>query len=153
MSEGLTAKRQRVSWSDEERVDWVRVFEKSGEGVSEFCRHNDLPEATLSPWRRQLRGPEAPAEESVFVEVPPAKLCEAAAADKAVRSVAITAQLGDDISAKRPHDCGARRRLQAKSRDCRPQASLSGGISAIKDAPQKFRICRACNSVALAPTS
>ncbi|SRR6266478_9410340 len=48
-----SAKRQRVTWSAEKRVDWVRMFEKSGKGVSEFCRENDLPEATLALWRKQ----------------------------------------------------------------------------------------------------
>jgi len=83
MNEG-TAKRQRVTWSAEERVDWVRMFEKSGQSVGEFCRTNDLPEATLALWRKQLRGPETTAEESPFVEVPPAKLSAAVEADKIV---------------------------------------------------------------------
>jgi transposase-like protein len=58
------------------------MFEKSGKGVSEFCRENDLPEATLALWRKQLRGPETPANASPFVEVPAAKLSAAAGADK-----------------------------------------------------------------------
>ena len=29
------------------------MFEKSGQTVSEFCRVNDLPPATLSLWRQQ----------------------------------------------------------------------------------------------------
>ena len=70
MSELLTQKRQRVTWSADERVDWVRLFEKSGKSVSDFCRENDLPPATLSLWRSQLRGPETSVEESALVEVP-----------------------------------------------------------------------------------
>jgi transposase-like protein len=70
MNESIAPKRQRVNWSAEERVDWVRMFEKSGKSVAEFCRENDLPEATLSLWRSKVRGPETPADESVLVEVP-----------------------------------------------------------------------------------
>jgi transposase-like protein len=97
MNEG-TAKRQRVTWSAEERVDWVRMFDKSGKGVSEFCRENDLPEATLALWRKQLRGPAIPAEESPFVEVPSAKLSGAVAADEPIPSVAITVRLPGALS-------------------------------------------------------
>jgi len=46
--------------------------------VREFCRENDLPEATLALWRKQLRGQEVPADASLFVEVPSAKLSAAA---------------------------------------------------------------------------
>jgi len=98
MNELLTAKRQRVKWSAEERVDWVRMFDKSGKAVSEFCRENDLPEATLSLWRKQLRGAETPAAESSFVEVPPAKLSAAVGTDKVVPSVAITVRLPGALS-------------------------------------------------------
>jgi transposase-like protein len=98
MNELVTAKRQRVTWSAEERVDWVRMFEESGKPMSEFCRVNDLPEATLSLWRCQLRGPEKVAEESPFVEVPPAKLTAAVRAEKAGRSVAITVRLAGALT-------------------------------------------------------
>jgi transposase-like protein len=70
MSELSAPKRARVTWSAEERVDWVRMFEKSGKSVSDFCRENDLPPATLSLWRSQLRGPDTSVEESALVEVP-----------------------------------------------------------------------------------
>ena len=33
MSELPTAKRQRVNWSAEERVDWVKMLERSGKAV------------------------------------------------------------------------------------------------------------------------
>jgi hypothetical protein len=34
----------------------VTMFDKSGQSVSEFCRTNDLPPATLSLWRSQQKG-------------------------------------------------------------------------------------------------
>jgi transposase-like protein len=70
MNEPSIPKRQRMNWSPEERVDWVRMLERSGQSVAEFCRANDLPEATLSLWRSKLRGPETPVDESPLVEVP-----------------------------------------------------------------------------------
>src|ERR1700683_1825376 len=69
VSELSALKRARVTWSAEERVDWVRMFERSGKSLADFCRENDLPDATLSLWRRQLRGPEPATEESPLVEV------------------------------------------------------------------------------------
>ena len=66
MNESSTAKRRRVTWSTEERIDWVRMFEKSGKAVSETCSEVDLPEATLSLWRKQLRGPESGGEAGVL---------------------------------------------------------------------------------------
>jgi hypothetical protein len=70
MSELSTPKRQRVSWSADERADWVRMFEASGISLSDFCRENDLPDATLSLWRRQLRGPDVSVESGALVEIP-----------------------------------------------------------------------------------
>jgi transposase-like protein len=70
MNESSTAKRQRVTWSPEERVDWVRMFEKSGKAVSEFCRENGLPESTFALWRKQLRGPETGGEAGALVQIP-----------------------------------------------------------------------------------
>ena len=69
MNESSTAKRQRVTWSPEERVDWVRMFENSGKAVSEFCRENGLPESTFALWRKQLRGPEAGGEAGALVQI------------------------------------------------------------------------------------
>ena len=47
--------RPRCPWSIEERVEWLRLLDESGQTISEFCRANDLPESTLSLWRRQQR--------------------------------------------------------------------------------------------------
>jgi transposase-like protein len=69
ISELSTPKRARVTWSTEERADWVRMFEKSGKSLTDFCRENDLPDATMSLWRRQLRGAEPAIEEPPLVEV------------------------------------------------------------------------------------
>jgi transposase-like protein len=70
MNESSIAKRQRVTWSPEERVDWVRMFENSGKAVSEFCRENGLPESTFALWRKQLRGPETGGEAGALVQIP-----------------------------------------------------------------------------------
>lgn len=83
MSEITNAKRTRCTWSAEERAEWLALFEKSGRGVSEFCRENDLPETTLSLWRRQLRTEHAGSEEAALVEVPQAQLNAARAPSSA----------------------------------------------------------------------
>ena len=60
----------RARWTPEERAEWVRLLEQSGQGLSEFCRENDLPESTVSRWRKQLREPAAVASgENAFIEV------------------------------------------------------------------------------------
>jgi len=41
-----TKVRTRVNWTPAERAQWLSLFEKSGQSVSEFCRANDLPPAT-----------------------------------------------------------------------------------------------------------
>ena len=74
MTESSIAKRQRVTWSPEERVDWVRMFENSGKAVSEFCRENGLPESTFALWRKQLRGPESGGEAGALVQIATAPL-------------------------------------------------------------------------------
>jgi transposase-like protein len=64
------ASKTRTRWTAEERAEWVRLLENSGQGLSEFCRENDLAESTVSLWRKQLREPAAAtgAEED-FIEV------------------------------------------------------------------------------------
>jgi transposase-like protein len=70
-----TPRRTRCVWSPAERAEWLALFERSGKSPSEFCRENDLAEATLSLWRRQQRhGEEGAAEDGGFVEIPVARL-------------------------------------------------------------------------------
>ena len=45
------------------------MLEESGQGVTEFCRANGLPESTVSLWREQSREPDAPSEAADFIEV------------------------------------------------------------------------------------
>jgi len=48
----------------------LALFEKSGQSVSEFCRLNDLPPATLSLWRSQQHRGAANTEDSGLVDIP-----------------------------------------------------------------------------------
>jgi transposase-like protein len=74
----LAAKpRTRVNWTAAEKADWLALCEKSGQSVSEFCRTNDLPPATLSAWRGQQKtgvSVGADDEPSTLVEIPAAAL-------------------------------------------------------------------------------
>lgn len=66
-----TRARARCSWNAEERVQWITLLEQSGQSLSEFCRANDLPESTVSLWRKQLRGaPSVPSDTGALLEVP-----------------------------------------------------------------------------------
>jgi transposase-like protein len=56
-----TKPRGRVNWTAAERTEWLELYKQSGQSVSEFCRANDLPPATLSLWRRQQVGASEPA--------------------------------------------------------------------------------------------
>jgi hypothetical protein len=69
-----TKPRTRVNWTPAERAEWLALFEKSGQGVSEFCRLNDLPPATLSLWRSQQPSAVANTEDAGLVEIPIASL-------------------------------------------------------------------------------
>lgn len=73
-----TKPRTRVNWTPAERSEWLALFEKSGQSVSEFCRANDLPPATLSLWRQSQAGTSAGAEGGELVEISPAALMNAA---------------------------------------------------------------------------
>lgn len=69
--------RTRVNWTAAEKVDWLALYEKSGQSVGEFCRTNDLPPATLSAWRSQQKaGVTAGADDEpgTLVEIPAAAL-------------------------------------------------------------------------------
>src|SRR5689334_20807718 len=85
--------RTRIVWTLAERTEWLRMFAASGKTPSEFCRENELPEATLSLWRRQQREGACLAEEAGFVEValPPMSLMRTSAA-------AVTLHLPSGIS-------------------------------------------------------
>ena len=62
--------RSRCTWSVAERTEWLRLLDASGQTLSEFCRSNDLPESTVSLWRRQQREvSQATTEAGEFVEV------------------------------------------------------------------------------------
>jgi transposase-like protein len=55
-----TKPRGRVNWTAAERAEWLELYKQSGQSVSEFCRANDLPPATLSLWRQQQAGAREP---------------------------------------------------------------------------------------------
>lgn len=80
--------RARVSWSAEERAEWLRLFTESGQTAGDFARDNDLSPATLSFWRQQLLA--APAGEPCLVEVPRETV---SAATSAPSTAAVTVQL------------------------------------------------------------
>ena len=79
-----TKPRTRVNWTPAERAEWLALFEKSGQSVSEFCRANDLPPATLSLWRQSQAGPSTGPEGGELVEISPAALMNTAGARAAV---------------------------------------------------------------------
>jgi transposase-like protein len=66
--------RTRVNWTPAERAEWLALFEKSNQSVSEFCRANDLPPATLSLWRSQQPSAAANTEDGGLLEIPIAGL-------------------------------------------------------------------------------
>src|SRR5258708_22095166 len=79
-SSAVTKPRTRVIWTPAERAEWLALFEKSGQSVSEFCRANDLAPATLPLWRQSQAGTSARAGGGEFVEISPAALVKAAGA-------------------------------------------------------------------------
>jgi transposase-like protein len=64
-----TKPRGRVNWTAAERAEWLELDKHSGQSVSEFCRANDLPPATLSLWRQRQAGASEPAPEGRLVEM------------------------------------------------------------------------------------
>jgi transposase-like protein len=66
--------RTRVNWTPAERAEWLAMYEKSGQSVSEFCRANDLPPATLSLWRSQQQSGTTSTDDGALVEIPVASL-------------------------------------------------------------------------------
>jgi transposase-like protein len=78
MTENVMMKpRTRMMWTAAERAEWLALFERSGQSVAEFCRHNDLSPATLYFWLRQQGATSE--ENGALVEVP---LAMAAALDR-----------------------------------------------------------------------
>jgi transposase-like protein len=69
-----TKPRGRVNWTAAERAEWLELYKQSGQSVSEFCRANDLPPATLSLWRQRQAGAREPAPEGRLVEISGAEL-------------------------------------------------------------------------------
>jgi transposase-like protein len=84
--------RTRVNWTPAERAEWLAMYEKSGQSVSEFCRANDLPPATLSLWRSQSQGSGSNTEEGGLVEIPVASLV-----NEPDRAPAVTMQLPNGV--------------------------------------------------------
>ena len=86
--------RSRCTWSVEERTEWLRLLDASGQTLSEFCRTNDLPESTVSLWRRQQReASQATTEAGEFVEVALPTAPVSNAADSAAASPAVVIRL------------------------------------------------------------
>jgi len=83
----LTKPRTRVSWSAEERAEWLHLFEQSGQTAADFCRDNDLSPATLSFWRQQVI--EGPSTQSRLVEIPRETVSNAAAAPSSPPAVMV----------------------------------------------------------------
>jgi transposase-like protein len=79
-SQSAAKPRTRVNWTAAEKADWLALYEESGQSVSEFCRTNDLPPATLSAWRSQQKGDAGSPigdESGALIEVSAAALLEA----------------------------------------------------------------------------
>ena len=86
--------RSRCTWSVAERTEWLRLLDASGQTLSEFCRTNDLPESTVSLWRRQQReASQATTEASEFVEVALPTAPVSNAADSEAMSPAVVIRL------------------------------------------------------------
>ena len=78
----------------EERREWLRLLDASGQTLSEFCRSNDLPESTVSLWRRQQReASQETTEAGEFVEVALPAAPVSNAADSEAESPAVVIRL------------------------------------------------------------
>ena len=88
-SSSTTKSRTRCSWSVSERAEWLKLLDESGQSVSAFCRDNDLPESSVSLWRRQQREHD---EDNEFVEV----ALPSVGASSTQSDSAIVIQLADD---------------------------------------------------------
>ena len=91
---GSIKTRSRCTWSMEERREWLRLLDASGQTLSEFCRSNDLPESTVSLWRRQQReASQETTEAGEFVEVALPAAPVSNAADSEAESPAVVIRL------------------------------------------------------------
>jgi transposase-like protein len=95
MNTTLIKARSRVSWSPEERAEWLRLFEQSEQTAAEFCRDNGLSPATLSLWRQQAAEDEN--TDSALVQVSPdlvSALAQAPAQAASTPSLSVTLPSG-----------------------------------------------------------
>jgi transposase-like protein len=93
-----TKPRTRVNWTPAERAEWLSIFEKSGHSVTEFCRANDLPSATLSLWRQQQAATGPIAEGGELVEIASTTLMAASAA-KPLVTIRVPGDVAIEVSA------------------------------------------------------
>jgi hypothetical protein len=68
MNEMRNERRSRRRWSAQERQHWLERLEKSGIGLSRFCKEHGLNKTTVSNWRQRAK--QAGRREAVVVEVP-----------------------------------------------------------------------------------
>ena len=69
MKEITMMKRSHQRRSAEQRLQWVKQYERSGQSMREFCMENDLAYATLSLWRREARQASEGRQSASLVEV------------------------------------------------------------------------------------
>lgn len=93
-----TKPRTRVNWTPAERAEWLALFEKSGQSVTEFCRSNGLPSATLSLWRQQQAAAGTTADGGELVEIESSTLL-AATGVKYLVTIRVPGGIAIDVSA------------------------------------------------------
>jgi transposase-like protein len=69
MNEITMMKRSHQRRGAEQRLQWVKQYERSGQSMREFCLENDLAYATLSLWRREARQASESGQSASLVEV------------------------------------------------------------------------------------
>ena len=60
---------RRPRRSQEQKAEYLALFERSGKPVAAFCREHGLCEQTFYNWRDRLRGGSGPAVKAGFAEV------------------------------------------------------------------------------------
>ena len=98
MNDGLKT-RPRITWSMQERDEWVALYRESGLTVDEFCRQNDFSKSKLTFWLDSLE--EGPAE-NAFVEVPRDALAAAVRAPARQPLVTPTAPIAASCASNAP---------------------------------------------------
>jgi transposase-like protein len=53
--------RTRTCWSEQDKTEYLALFEQSGLSAADFCRQLGISAATFSLWRRTARGEAPPA--------------------------------------------------------------------------------------------